>query len=318
MCWEGTPVPSPEPGALRPLSCRAPGMCSSRPSSASHHRRPHSARCHAGAASTVPAPPSEPRPSARRPSFCRPSSASAGTGRERLRLDLGQRLFPAELGLSSGRVLTLPSHLDNCSAGDKCCWRWLTHAVLREAAWLKADLEGARELHALEMSAPSKVYSKHDAEAFAELRGAHAEAQRELRELRAETRDLEQELSQLKTEHAQGLAKEESVKSQIENSKGVRDAAATRAAEAADQAAAAELEVQRAKEEEAALQRNVLKAEDWKAQAEAAHRRLLAEYEELKIAAHEALQKAEVKKFNAHRRHRRGGKSFSPNRAKHW
>ncbi|OLP77235.1 hypothetical protein AK812_SmicGene42724 [Symbiodinium microadriaticum] len=42
----------------------------------------------------------------------------------------GRRILPAELGLAGRRVLTLPSHVDNCDQGEACCWRWLAHAAM--------------------------------------------------------------------------------------------------------------------------------------------------------------------------------------------
>lgn len=162
----------PEGGGDRTAS-PATRQASARPGSA------HSARLPAGA--------------------LRPQSAKA--------LVAGKAVLPAELGLAGRRVLTLPSHVGDCSEGNNCCWRWLAHSLLKETSWLREDLDQTRKLQEKAQSTIDKVH--HDTEAFAELRGVHNTSLEQLTHYRTEVCELRHDLNQLKIAHALKLEHEE-------------------------------------------------------------------------------------------------------------
>jgi len=171
--------------------------------------------------------------------------------------------LPAELGLAGRRVLQLPSHVDQCDKGEQCCWRWLAHAVLKEASWLKEDLDVSREEHA--QYTRERVKVDHDSEAYAELRGAHAETQRELAEIRSETYDLRRELAALKTAHAHKVAHEQELERELAKCERERKLTAEKEVAATKRALAAEKEAMTAAALAEDLQRKMLYSEDQKA-----------------------------------------------------
>lgn len=113
--------------------------------------------------------------------------------------------MPAELGLAAHRVLTLPSHVDQCDKGEQCCWRWLAHAVLKESSWLREDLCQTRE--EAERAETQRVKVTIDSLAFAELRGAHTQMEQELGDLRCEAAILRQQLSVVTSNHSTYMAR---------------------------------------------------------------------------------------------------------------
>jgi len=121
--------------------------------------------------------------------------------------------LPAELGLAGRRLVNLPSNIDTCDQGERCCWRWLAHSVLKEASWLKEELDAVRKDQGERLAERAKV--EHDAEAHAELRGAHAEVQRELIEARAEICELRRERAAMRTENATKAAREVELEREI-------------------------------------------------------------------------------------------------------
>jgi len=179
----------------------------------------------------------------------------------------GRRVLPAELGLAGRRVLTLPSHVDQCDKGEQCCWRWLAHAVLKEASWLKEDLDTAREEHA--QYTRERMKAEHDAEAFAELRGAHAEMQRELADVRSEAHELRRELTALKTAHAHKVAHEQELERELARSDRERKMTAEREGIAMRRAQQGEQESTVAKAMVEDLQKKLLHAEDQRARTKA-------------------------------------------------
>lgn len=182
----------------------------------------------------------------------RPQSAAAGRSHGASPSNAGRRVLPAELGLAGRRVLTLPSHVDTCDQGERCCWRWLAHAVLKEASWLKEDLDSVREEHSAYVGERVKV--EHDIEAFAELRGAHAQMQREFSEARADACELRRELSAIRTAHAHKAAREKELERELARTEEERLRTADR--EAAERT--------RAEEAENLLAKARAAAEEWK------------------------------------------------------
>jgi len=114
--------------------------------------------------------------------------------------------LPAELGLAGIRLNNLPANVDTCDQSERCCWRWLAHSVLKEASWLKDELDAVRKEQGNRLAERAKV--EHNAEAHAELRGTHAEVQRVLSEARAEICEFRRERAAMRTENATKAARE--------------------------------------------------------------------------------------------------------------
>jgi len=121
--------------------------------------------------------------------------------------------LPAELGQSGRRLVNLTSNVDTCDQGDRCCWRWLAHSVLKEASWLKDELDAVQKEQGDRLAERFRV--EHNAEAYAELRGAHAEVQRELGEARAEICELRRESAVIRTHNATKAAREVELEREI-------------------------------------------------------------------------------------------------------
>jgi len=202
-------------------------------------------------------------------------------------------MLPAELGLAGRRVLTLPSHVEQCDQGEQCCWRWLAHAVLKEASWLREDLDVAREEHS--QYTREKQEAELDAEAYAELRGAHAETMRELKDAREEAGDLRRELAALKTAHAHKTAREQELMRELTRTEKERREVAMAEAAATKRADVAERELSRATNAEEDLRNRVLSMEDTKARLSADLQGIKAERDTLKAAAEEAAKKGKKK-----------------------
>mmetsp|Transcript_124551 Transcript_124551/g.346791 ORF Transcript_124551/g.346791 Transcript_124551/m.346791 type:complete len:317 (-) Transcript_124551:81-1031(-) len=234
-----------------------------------------------------PKPPSPSRPqSARKPS--RPQSATTSrTGCSGGRhpattptsLGLGRRVLPAELGLAGRRVLTLPSHVDTCDQGERCCWRWLAHAVLKEASWLKEDLDSVREEHSAYVGERAKV--EHDIEAFAELRGAHAQLQREFHEVRADACELRRELSSIRIAHAHKAAREKELERDLARTEEERVRTAEREADAKRRADEAESLLTQARAEAEELKAKLRRMQGLEAETDIQLRELRTERDEL-------------------------------------
>jgi len=203
-------------------------------------------------------------------------------------------VLPAELGLAGRRVLTLPSHVDQCDKGEQCCWRWLAHAVLKEASWLKEDLDTAREEHS--QYTREKLKAEHDAEAFAELRGAHAETKRELAECRAEAHDLRRELAALKTAHAHKSAREQELEREVAKLDRERRETSARESAALKRADVAEREAAHATSTADELHQRILLMEDAKARLSADLQQCRLERDKLLQAAEELANKKKKKK----------------------
>lgn len=241
------------------------------------------------------------------------SSRPGTKGAERLPSAPGssRRMLPAELGLAGKRILTLPSYVDQCEQGEQCCWRWLAHAVLKEATWLKEDLDTAREEHLQYTRERHKA--EHDAEAFAELRGAHSETQRELSECRSETGDLRRELAALKMAHAHKSAREQELERELarlekaQRETGQREVAAMRRAEVAER------DLARATAVEEDLQQRMLQLEDLKARLGADLQEARAERDTLRKAAEEEAERK--KKGKKGKRNQTGSPGRAPGRA---
>jgi len=122
--------------------------------------------------------------------------------------------LPAELGFAAGRrLVNLPHNVKGCDQGERCCWRWLAHTVLKEASGFKEELDTVRKEQGGRLAEQAKV--EHDVEAYAELRGAHAQVQRELSGNRAEICELKQERAAMRTEIATKAAREVELEREI-------------------------------------------------------------------------------------------------------
>lgn len=215
----------------------------------------------------------------------------------------GRRALPAELGLAGRRVLTLPSHVDQCDQGEHCCWRWLAHAVLKEASWLKEDLDTAREEHS--QYARERLKAEHDVEAFAELRGAHATTVRELTDCRSEVGDLRRELAALKTAHAHKAAREQELERELAKVEKDRRDTNSREAQALRRAETAERELAKTSAQAEELHNQIMHREDLKAKIQADLNECRSERDTLRRAAEEAATKK--------KRGKKTGRKNSPN-----
>lgn len=197
-----------------------------------------------------------------------------------------RRVCPAELGLGGPRVLTLPSHVSTCDQGEDCAWRWLAHAALQDATWARQDLDTERQEQSARNSERERL--EHDTQAFAELRGAHGEAQRELAELRVASRDLAAEVAVLRGDCARAEMRTRELERQAKLSQQTTNEFQER--ETASKKRIAELEVElvrtRCKEEESTRLVNTLLDEKTQAHGEIA--RLRAENARLTTAILEA------------------------------
>lgn len=136
------------------------------------------------------------------------------------------RALPAELGLAGQRVLDLPAELDTCSQGERCCWRWLAHAVLKEASWMKDDLDKARQDYIDAVSDHAQVQS--DAEAYAELRGEHKAMLLQAVANSAKATESETKLATLQKAYGHKAAREQELERQIAKMEMNRKAAEDR------------------------------------------------------------------------------------------
>ncbi|CAE8590512.1 unnamed protein product, partial [Polarella glacialis] len=213
----GFPRDTPQgPSSPRALSPRPPPGAPSRPSSG-RPLRPQSAQSASGWPQESVRPQSasgvrpqsagqiRDRPQSARQIRDRPGSAMSRPGSARARSppragspSRTQRL-PAEMGLAGLQVLHLPPDVTACDAGEQCCWRWLSHSLLKESSWLKDDLDHVRQEHEQYMGQRTKV--ELDIEAFAELRGSHKTLLHELHHSRAECTDLRRDFTVLKMTH---------------------------------------------------------------------------------------------------------------------
>mmetsp|Transcript_61926 Transcript_61926/g.119373 ORF Transcript_61926/g.119373 Transcript_61926/m.119373 type:complete len:279 (-) Transcript_61926:373-1209(-) len=143
--------------------------------------------------------------------------------------------LPAELGLAGRRLVSLPHNVGGCDQGERCCWRWLAHSVLEEAAGLKEELDAVRKEQGDRLAERAKV--EHDVEAHAELRGTHAEVQRELSGTRVQIGELRQERAAMRAEIATKAAREVELEREIARAEddklrtSEREAAANRRAQ---------------------------------------------------------------------------------------
>lgn len=203
-------------------------------------------------------------------------------------------MLPAELGLAGRRVLTLPSHVEQCDQGEQCCWRWLAHAVLKEASWLREDLDNVREEHS--QFTRERQKAELDTEAFAELRGAHAETQRELKDAREEAADLRRELAALKTAHAHKTAREQELERELGRVDKERRDITVRESNALQRAETAERELSRLTAAEEELQQRAQQMEDWKVRMDVELQETRAERDALRQVVEEAAKKKKVRR----------------------
>jgi len=204
----------------------------------------------------------------------------------------GRRVLPAELGLAGQRVLTLPSHVDTCDQGENCCWRWLAHSVMKEASWLKEDLDAVRKEHGEHVE--SHIKAEHDVAAFAELRGAHGALQQELGEYRHDCADLRRELMTLKAAHGQKVAREQELQRDVARLEEEKKESLAREAELRSAAETAQMELRALRSAHEDTNRELRSMGDWKITAEMDLRRMASERDELRKAA-EAAQKGRGK-----------------------
>lgn len=201
--------------------------------------------------------------------------------------------MPAELGLAGRRVLTLPSHVDNCDQGEACCWRWLAHAVLKEAAWLKEDLDSLRKEHAERLAQISKV--ENSTEDLAELRGAHRAVQEELKATKAQCDELRYEMLTIKTSGAQRATKVEDLQKDVQRLEDEKAQALTKLEEAQKDVLERERNEYRMQSEMQDLKRQLLLYEDDKVRNEGLLKAIRQERDTLRQAADEAARRRKAK-----------------------
>lgn len=174
----------------------------------------------------------------------------------------------------------MPSHVDQCDQGEHCCWRWLAHAVLQEAAFLKDDLDIVRKEHDDQVHYQTKI--DFDVEAYAELRGSHSAMQSELRDLRQECTDLRRELMALKTAHAHKASREQELQREVSRLTEEKRQMELREKDARQHAdrLQEQLTAQRSAAEE--MSHQILRLEDAKAQKEGESKRYRDECAELR------------------------------------
>lgn len=217
----------------------------------------------------------------------------------------GRRALPAELGLAGHRVLTLPSHVDTCDQGEKCCWRWLAHSVLKEASWLKEDLDSVRQEHAQSVGERTKL--EHDTEAFAELRGAHAATQRELDSLKAEAAEVRRELAAIRTAHAHKAAREQELERELSRVDEERRRFIEQEAASTRRADEAERELERARHREQELEMKLLSTREAEADAHAEVKEVRAELDHHRKVMEEEEMKRQSRARAMAKREKRGG-----------
>lgn len=205
----------------------------------------------------------------------------------------GRRILPAELGLSGRRVLTLPSHVDNCDQGESCCWRWLAHAVLKEASWLKEDLDTLRKEYAHHMEQQTKIESS--VEELAELRGAHRTLQIELRSSRDSCDVLRQDLLLAKTQAVQKQSREEDLTQEVARLTEEKSQATAKAEKAMEKSMETERENYKMHADVEDLKRQLLFLEDDKVRTEGLMKALTKERDELR-EAQEAQKEAQKRR----------------------
>jgi len=99
-----------------------------------------------------------------------------------------RNLLPQSLGLADGRNLALPASMEECHSGEECCWRWLAHTMLKEASWLREDLDGVQ--HERESCRAARARAGDDQRAFSELKDTHSQIRQQILGLRADAADL--------------------------------------------------------------------------------------------------------------------------------
>eukprot|EP00933_Yihiella_yeosuensis_P069844 TRINITY_DN7689_c0_g4_i2.p1 TRINITY_DN7689_c0_g4~~TRINITY_DN7689_c0_g4_i2.p1 ORF type:complete len:350 (+),score=47.91 TRINITY_DN7689_c0_g4_i2:86-1135(+) len=199
----------------------------------------------------------------------RPQSAggsrprSAGMTRQ---VSPGQRKqLPAEMGLAGPQVINLPSYVESCDQGDRCCWRWLSHTLLQECSWLKEDLDTSRKEYQNYVGGMNKA--EVDQTAFAELRGAHSALLNELRESRHENSDLRRDVRNLQGVDAKKTARIQELERDNSKLEAAHHQSAEKEATASQRWEASERELVEARRLIQELKRANVGLEDFKARA---------------------------------------------------
>lgn len=182
----------------------------------------------------------------------------------------------------------LPPNVEVCSGGERCCWRWLSHAVLKEVSYLRSDLDAARHEYSTYVSEHARML--HDSEAYAMLRGAHGELQRELGETRADAHSLRREIGALRSAFGQQQAREQELERELNASNAERKEALQRIRVAEQLAEDTELELVRTRMQLDETRRKLLQVEDQKARALADLNQLRADHDAIQRAAFEAAE----------------------------
>jgi len=121
--------------------------------------------------------------------------------------------WPGVGSLSGHRFIHAPCDVDICDHGDRCCWRWLAHSILKETSWLKDELHKVRKDQGDRLAERAQV--EHNTEAHAELRGTHAKMSCDLNEARAEICEFMRERTAMITNNATQAAREAEVEREI-------------------------------------------------------------------------------------------------------
>lgn len=147
---------------------------------------------------------------------------------------------------------------------------------------MREDLDISREEN--NQTVRDRAKAEHDAEAYAELRGAHAETQRELRESREETLALRRELASLKTSHAHKIAREQELERDLARAEKDRKDLGLRETKETQRADDAERDLSKTKAVLEELQHRVLQMEDLKARLGADLQEARTERDALRLA----------------------------------
>jgi len=152
--------------------------------------------------------------------------------------------------------------------------------VLKEASWLKEDLDTLRKEYADRMEHQVKV--ENSVEELAELRGAHRTLQNELRLSREDCATLRQELLVAKTQAVQKQSREEDLVNDVARLKDEKSQASARADKALERAMEMERENYKMHADVEDLKRQLLFLEDDKVRAEGLIKALRKESDELR------------------------------------
>jgi len=174
-------------------------------------------------------------------------------------------LLPAELGLAGTRMLAVPSHVKTCNDAENCCWRWLAHSLLKEVEWGAQELQTAQSGLSAKMKEREQI--EHDFVAFAELRGAHFETQKQLDECKMQAKNLTDELAVLRSESAQKAARALELERQTMMLLESQRALADKESEAQHRAAELEVKLVRAGCREEELRRRLQDSEEGRRRA---------------------------------------------------